>query len=468
MKTLIRLFFIVLVVPSLAYLYSCENKGIGQDEKGSAQFSVTLPVAGDSKSGAGADSSVVSYHILISVEDLKGNAVITDSLFPLYTFGSDFVSENIKLNAGEYKLTKFMAINSTGAVVYASPIAGSPLAYLTMRPLPINFNIFPNQITKVLPEVLAVGDNTPDKFGYAAFGMRVVEPLVFWTVCYLDNPLTMSPVQLTEARLQISTPAGWFYSCRLEAAINKVTIRGGSEVYNFVLEKDGYQSQKLQFTAKQLTATTRENPLILKIRASSQYKVIIIQPGPEKGKDAMISNLEPEKNFGAHKYFEATFLSEPVLTVMRSNRSLIFFNLDTIPKSAVIKKVILTLSYDLPIPFDSTYLINTNPATAAANLYGAVLQQVVEPWEEDKVTWSTQPKTIEANQVYIMPFIKNANFIDVDVTRLIVPMAEIAAPNHGMMFRLWPTEKFPGFRFASSDYGEPRMRPRLTVYYTLP
>ncbi len=467
MKTLIRFFLIAIAAPALSYLYSCENKGIDQDEKGSAEFSFSLPDANDTKSGDGADSSTVSYHILISVEDLKGNKVLADSLIPLYTFGTDFVSENVKLSAGEYRLTKFMVINPTGVVVYASPLAGSPLAYLTMRPLPFNFNIFPGQLTKVLPEVLLVGTNTPDRFGYAAFGMRVIEPLEFWAVCYLDNPLAMSVIQITDARLTISTPAGWFYSCRLAAAVNQIMIRGGSEIYNFILEKDGYAPQKMQFTADKLKASTKENPLVLKIPAASQFKVIMLQPGPEKGKDAMISNLNPDKNFGAHKYFEATFLSEPVLTVMRSNRSLIFFNLDTIPKSAIIKKVILTLSYDLPIPFDTTFLINPYPATTMTNWYGAVLQQVVEPWEEDKVTWTTQPKTIEANQVYIFPFIKNANFIDVDVTRLFIPVAEIAAPNHGMMFRLWPTEKFPGFRFASSDYAEPRMRPRLAVFYTL-
>jgi hypothetical protein len=465
MKTLVRLFLVAIAVPSLAYLYSCENKGDVQDEKGIAEFSITFPAADDSKSGNKADSAV-SYHILISVADLKGNTVLSDSLIPLYIFGSDFVSENIKLNAGEYKLTKFMVINQAGTVVYASPVAGSPMAYLTMKPLPLNFNIFPNQVTKVLPEVLAVGDSTPDKFGYAAFGMKVIEPLVFWAVCYLEYPVTAAPLQLIEARLNISTTSGWFYSCRLAAAVNQITIRGGSEIYNFVLEKDGYQSQKLQFTAAQLKATTKDKPLSLKIASTSQYKVVVLQPGPDKGKDAMISNLNPEKNFGEHKYFEATFLSEPVLTVMRSNRSLIFFNLDTIPKTAVIKKVVLTLYYDTPVPFDSSYLLTTNPSTAV-NWYGAVLQQVIEPWEEGKVTWGTQPKTIEANQVYIMPFIRNVNYIEIDVTRLFIPVAEVAVPNYGMMLRLWPTEKFPGFRFASSDYPEAKMRPRLGVFYTI-
>ena len=101
--------------------------------------------------------------------------------------------------------------------------------------------------------------------------------------------------------------------------------------------------------------------------------------------------------------------------------------------------------------------------------YGGVLQQVVEPWDEHKVTWNTQPKTVEYNQVYIPPFIRNVNFIDVDVTRLFVqPVTtdNVSYPNYGMLFRLWPTDRFPGFRFASSDYPNEIMRPKLTIYYT--
>lgn len=225
--------------------------------------------------------------------------------------------------------------------------------------------------------------------------------------------------------------------------------------------------QKLQFTARELMATTKENPLVLKIPwDSNQWKTLVLQPGPDDGKDAMISNLDADKNFGDYKYFEATYLSEPVLTVMRSNRSLIWFNLNSLPKSAIIKKVTLQLHYDLPVPFDPVYLTDTDPSTGVAR-YGAVLQQIVEPWEEYKVTWNTQPKTIEANQVFISPFNLNVNFITVDVTRLFVPVNEIAAANYGMFFKLWPTERFPGFRFASSDYSDATMRPKLTIYYTI-
>jgi hypothetical protein len=466
MKLLIKLFLFSLVLPSAIVIYSCEKKNSNVTGTGNAEFSISLPYESGSKSDAAPDSGLLSFQIMISVEDMGGNAIFTDKLIPLYTFGTGYVSENVEIMTGEFKLTKFMVINPSGAVVFATPMKGTPLAYLTTRPLPFNFNIFPNQVTRILPEVLPIGDHTPGEFGYAGFGVQIIKPLEFWTVCFLDNPLIMAPTQFTSAKLTIHANDGWYHSFNLEPTLNHLIIRGSSEFYTFVLEKDGFITQTLQFSAGELIGAIKENPLFLKIPWGSQFKVLVLQPGPNDGKDAMISNLEPDKNFGGHKYFEATFLTEPVLTVMRSNRSLIFFNLDSLPKQAVIKKVSMQLSYDLPIPFDSTYLTNTDPSTGVT-WYGGVLQQVVEPWEEDKVTWNTQPKTIEANQVYIPPFIRNVNFIEVDVTSLFVSLAANPLPNHGILFRLWPGDMFPGFRFASSDFTEPGMRPMLMIYYTL-
>jgi hypothetical protein len=250
------------------------------------------------------------------------------------------------------------------------------------------------------------------------------------------------------------------------AGVNQITIRGGSDVYLFVLEKEGFLPQKFQFTAKQLLERTKESPLYLKIPWDAvAYNTFVLQPGPEDGKDAMVSKLEPEKNFGGHKFFEATFLSEPILTVMRLNRSLIEFRFPQTFAPVFIKKVILKLSYEVPVPWDSTVLVGTS----ATNFVGGVLQQIVEPWEENGVTWNKLPKTIESNQVLIPPFIKNANSIEIDVTRLFVQPTNTDPaihPNFGMLFKLIPEDKWPGFRFASSDHPNADLRPKLTVYYT--
>jgi hypothetical protein len=468
MKALIKFLYGFLIPLTVIGISSCENRNDGFAGKGKAEFSLSMPDEGaKSSSGSSLDSGIMSYHIMVSIEDMEGNSVISDSLIPVYAFGTGFTSENVELQTGNYNLTKFLVINPAGMVIYAAPVEGSPLAYLVNDPLPLNFSIRADQVTTVAPEVLVVGDQPPTQFGYASFGMQVIKPLGFWTICILDCPMCMSPTQLTTAKLTVYANNGWHYTFKLEPTINHLIIRGGSDIYYFVLEKEGYLPQKLQFTARQLIETTKENPLVLKIPwDSNQWKTLVLQPGPEDGKDAMISNLDADKNFGDYKYFEATYLTEPVLTVMRSNRSLIWFNLNALPKSAIIRKVTLQLWYDLPVPFDPVYLTDIDPATGLCR-YGGILQQIVEPWEENKVTWNTQPKTIMANQVFISPFNINANVITVDVTTLFVPVNDINALNYGMFFKLWPIERFPGFRFASSDFPNATMRPKLTVYYTI-
>ena len=466
MKTSYRIPASFLALILLIVLNSCEKKtGTDSNVTGMAEFTFsTGSQSGAARSGT-ADSSMMSYQLMVSIEDLKGNPVLTDKMIPVYAFGTGFMSAKLELKAGEYNLTKFIVIDPAGTVIYASPVEGSPLAYIANDPLPVFFTIMPDQVTDIAPEVVVVGNYTPGDFGYANFGVQIIRPLAFYAICFLDNPLIMAPTQITDARLTITSMDGWSYTFYLKAEINHLVIRGGSEYYTFLLEKEGYASQTLKFSAGELMDASANNPLALRIPWGPQYNVMEIQPGPVNGKDAMISNLEPDRNFGDYKYFEATFLSEPVLTVMRSNRSLIAFDFDTLPKAATIQKVTLRLTYDVPIPFDSTY-ITPDPTTGIA-FYGAVLQQIIEPWDEHKVTWNTQPRTIEMNQAFVYPFIKNSNFIDVDVTSLYVNPSASALPFYGLMFRLWPDDMFPGFRFASSDYEVASMRPKLIIYYTL-
>jgi hypothetical protein len=465
MKISIRLMCFALVIISVFGIFSCEQKSTSDSLKGTAEFSLNLQdEINPTKSGISSDSGIISYQLMVSVEDMNGNPVLTDEMIPVYSFGTGFISEKIEIKTGEYLLTKFLVINPSGEVILASPVEGSPLAYLVNNPLPINFNIYPDQVTKIVPEVLPAGDHNPGEFGYASFGIHIVKPLNFWTVCFLDNPLIMAPIQFTSARLTIYANDGWHYTFLLEPTINHLLIRGGSEFYTFILEKEGFPVQTMNFSAFQLIGATEENPLVLKIPWGSQFETLVLQPGPDAGKDAMISNLQPDINFGDHKYFEATFLSEPVLTVMRSNRSLIWFDMNSLPKSAVIQKVVLQLFCDIPVPLDSTVTVNSNGTSPV--FIGGVLQQIITPWEESKVTWNTQPATTEANQVLISPFILNGNFIEVNVTSLFKPSAEMASPNYGMLFRLYPNDGFPGFRFASSDFSVPNMRPKLIIHYT--
>ena len=460
MKRRLRILQAGFITFALAALFSCENNA----EKGTLEFALAVPdEETGTKSGLMADSLPPAYQLMVSVEDLAGKPVLTDKLIPVYTFGTGLISEKIEIPAGEYKLVKFLVINPSGAVVYATPVAGSPMAYLARKPLPVPFRVAPGTVNQVVAEVLKVGEVSPEQFGYVSFGIAVITPVSFWTAAVIDNPMIMAPFPpFTEAKLTVFARDGWSYSFKLTAGPNRLIVRR-SDVYIFLVEKEGFKPVKMEIGLKRLLETTKESPLILKIPYESTEPLkLVLQPGPEAGKDAMISNLQPDQNFGDHKYFEATFLSEPVLTVMRLNRSLIFFNLNQLPKSATIRKVMLRLSCEVPVPFDSTLLANTGRFT------GGVLQQVTEPWDEYKVTWNNQPASTELNQVLVYPFVRNVNFIELDVTRLFVPVNVTDMPNHGIKFKLIPENSFPGFRFASSDHPNIALRPMLIIYYTLP
>jgi hypothetical protein len=466
MKTSVRFLLLILAILPVFVFNSCEKKNSSdRNVTGLAAFSFSLNKQAASAKSDSTGTGMVSYQLMVSISDLSGKPVITDKMIPVYTFGSGFISEKIEIKTGEYNLTKFIVIDPVGQVVFAAPVEGSPLAYIINDPLPLYFNVVPGQVTTVAPEVIAAGNYTPGDFGYTNFGIKIVTPLEFYAICYLDNPLVMAPTQITDAKVTIYSADGWTFTFLLKAEVNHLIIRGGSDFYTFVVEKEGYASQKYQFSAWELQNATKESPLGLKIPWGPLYNVLEMQPGPQNGKDAMISNLEPDKNFGDHQYLEATFLTEPILTVMRSNRSLISFSLDSLPKSAAIQKVTLVLSYDIPIPVDST-VIYTDPSTGVSS-YAAVLQQIIEPWDEHKVTWNNQPKTIEMNQVFLYPFFKNSNIVDLDVTLLFTNPSASMLPNYGMMFRLWPDNSFSGFRFASSDYAVASMRPKLIIQYTL-
>jgi hypothetical protein len=475
MNTKFRILPVLLCLVMIIGLFSCEKKNDINVAGGKLKISLSMPGDSPALKSAQADSVIndtivfSSFQLLLSVADVDGVYVFEDKLVPLYRFGDGFVSDQLEIKAGEFFLKKFMVLNNYGQVIYASPLEGSPRAYLVNQPLPIYFKINPEQTTQIAPEVLPVDGFTPADFGYVSFQVQVVRPVTVFMMAMLDNPLLMRPSLITDAVVFISTPDGWSHNFKLEPIVNKLELRY-SEFYNMVVFKEGFPDVKLFVSARELLGTSETNPYVIKI-GTPPFNTLVLQPGPEDGIDARITNLEPDKNFGNYKYFESTFLSEPVLTVMRSTRSLIFFKPGALPKSAIIEKVTLTLYYDIPVPWPDSVFNSKGPWDSSTPWYGAALQQVIDPWEESAVTWNNQPKTTEFNQVLIYPFIKNANFIDVDVTGFYKenPNTDPAVfPNYGMMLRLYPDDKFPGFRFASSDYPDSTLRPKLTISYSLP
>jgi len=491
---LIKSFLRSLVVIPILFVSSCE-KHPEVAEEGILELGVALEQLDGPLKSALADSMDVKTHfVVISVVKENGQTVMDHERLELYNFGGHWITKEIKLKVGRYEVVKFLIVDSEGNVLMAAPVEGSLKAYLVDDPLPFPFAIVKNQTSRVAPEVLVVNNDPPEVFGYATFGYNVVRTLNFFVAVYIDDPRIMAPTRFTDAKLTVTIDSIWRHSFKLEAKVNSVTVRDSRWDYLLVVNKEGFVPKKLVVSRERLLNTSPDNPLVIGLPVDDIH-VLVLQPGPDEGKDAMISRNLVEDNFGKFPYFEATAVSPVSSDVQHQlTRSLIEFDLNQLPKNATIKRAILTLYYPqydyadtvYPVAYSAGGQTGTDTTKTPWNEdYLAVLQRVISPWQEHEVTWKKQPETTTDNQVFIprIYYIADAScdcFVPpvsetIDVSELLMPDAS-GTMAHGMLLKLFKEEYPDWLRFTSSDYQMlttsnhelRKLWPKLEIYYTLP
>ncbi|MBL7113483.1 MAG: hypothetical protein ISS19_16210 [Bacteroidales bacterium] len=494
MKLLRSFLWLLVILP--AFIFSSCEKQPDVEQEGTLELGIVLDqLQGQLKSALEDSSKVGTHSVVISIVNADGELVMDNERLELYNFGGYWVTKEIKLKTGIYELIKFFVVDPEGNVRLAAPLEGSPKAYLVNHPLPLPFEIMKEQVTRVVPEVLLVVEDPPEAFGYVTFSYSVVKTLDFFIAVYIDDPRIMAPTRWTDAKLTVILDSVWRHSFKLEPRINKVTVRDGYWQYLLVVEKEGFMPVKMRISRDELFKTSPENPLLVGLPMGNVH-LLVLQPGPEEGKDAMISMSLPEENFGDYPYFQAMAdLPYSSVEQHKLSRSLVEWDLNQLPKSAVIKKAILTLYYPYNIYPDTIPFFdaagNQHTGIDSSEIpyelkYAAVLQRVISPWEEHEVTWKNQPETTEKNQVFIPR--KYYILYDYDCVNCFVPpvkeVIDITAlltetdntGQYGLLMKLVNEDNFEMFRFASSDFnlhistdpGLNTLWPKLEIYYTLP
>ncbi|MCX6235913.1 MAG: DNRLRE domain-containing protein, partial [Bacteroidetes bacterium] len=177
---------------------------------------------------------------------------------------------------------------------------------------------------------------------------------------------------------------------------------------------------------------------------------IVLQPGPEDGKDVLLSTLDPDLNLYYDPDFCAvswTFQGEPYIY-----RSLIEFNLSAIPAGATIINASLYLSNN---PNSTT---NNGEHSSLSGSNESWLSRVTEEWGKYSVTWNNQPSVTEENRVYLPNTLDPHQDFEVDVRQLIQDMIDNPASGHGFMYKLANEDGYRCTIFASSDHPNPELR----------
>lgn len=188
---------------------------------------------------------------------------------------------------------------------------------------------------------------------------------------------------------------------------------------------------------------------------------ITIRPSVALGNDAdaSISSLNYTTNYGTSTdFFSDTWRCSGPLCL---DRSLIQFNLSSIPSTATILNATLWLYADTLASQD----ISGEPTYGPNN--AGWLQRVTSPWTVNTVTWSNQPTTTATNEVALAQSTSTAQNYIADVSQLIRDII-ISGNNYGFELKQQnETNYYQSLIFGSSNNPDTNMHPKIQICYVV-
>lgn len=216
--------------------------------------------------------------------------------------------------------------------------------------------------------------------------------------------------------------------------------------------------------------------MLSSVLSFGQTTTLVFKPNATVGKDTPIwkfdddcigngsTQTNADRNFGTE---ETLWMKDWTWNAIGCSggtiRSLLCFTeLSNIPSNAVIVSATLRL-------YGVTSDRNTSYPGAPASYYEntVVVQQVTSPWNENTVTWNTQPSTTTANQFIIPQSTSQYNWNYSNSSPELVAMVQnmVSGNNYGFMLRLQTEQHYRNMVFASSDHPDASLHPELEVTY---
>jgi hypothetical protein len=196
------------------------------------------------------DLSGQPYHTsnlmaMVTIANEKNEEVIKDKMLSLNLNGT-ITSSYLKLPPGIFKLTRFQLVYGSVQTHFVTPVNGSAKASLVQKPLVINFTVQKTASADVQVEVVKVGTDRPQAFGYPAgafdFNQEENSPYIkvkmraimkIGDVIYDSIPASLT-ISTWNDKGEMTTTYG-----SLAAGINEVQVQKAAVKYQFLVSKWG-------------------------------------------------------------------------------------------------------------------------------------------------------------------------------------------------------------------------------------
>jgi hypothetical protein len=196
-------------------------------------------------------------------------------------------------------------------------------------------------------------------------------------------------------------------------------------------------------------------------RVEGPPPTLTLTPGAE-GKDSRLCSLPSQRATpgGSIDRFAAlawSFSGEEAVF-----RSLIDFDLSAVPPGAIVTRATLKLFAEL------TPALNQKGHSQYWGTNEVFLRRITSAWDEDTVTWDSQPTTSVSDQLTLPKSRYNSQDYEVDVTAFVKQKLLAPHQNFGFAMQLVTEERYRAVNFASGDHKEASLHPRLELTYELP
>lgn len=203
---------------------------------------------------------------------------------------------------------------------------------------------------------------------------------------------------------------------------------------------------------------------LLLIGSTIAQTTLTLQPDAAAGKDASVYSCVPcgyaDGNSGNKRDFDAIAWTNN--GNLSKARSLIQFNLSSIPVGATITNAKLSLYYNPESPEGGHVSSFFHPNSS-------YLQRITANWDEFTVTWNNQPASTTTHRVSLAKSTSSTqNYTNINVTVLVQDMVNNPSQSFGFLLRLQSETTFKKLIFASSDAYDASLHPKLVVTYTTP
>ncbi len=120
--------------------------------------------------------------VLLSIDDTSGNSVFSREKIALIKDGDSYVTQEINLESGTYKVVEFIVTDVNNVVISMAPKENSVLAQFATKPLPFNFVVVSNETKETLTENLNAAGYTSVDFGYSGLSLTFPKNTDFFSL----------------------------------------------------------------------------------------------------------------------------------------------------------------------------------------------------------------------------------------------------------------------------------------------